>query len=99
MAYTVIHGKLVKTHSTQGHLKYRHPGIRNDANPRDKPDKGDKGGRCNITRCQRPGASWFNHSTRRYYCADCAWFLNTDKFNKRDAQELYGHELCTEEKS
>jgi hypothetical protein len=66
-----------------------------------KPGKGLKGGACNRTACQKPakedrdGIRWFNHSTRKYYCAGCAWELNNDAFNKRDAMELYGHDLCT----
>lgn len=66
-----------------------------------KEGKGEKGGRCNRTACQMPaaecpdGVRWFNHSTRRYYCWRCAWSLNEDPFNKRDAQKLWGHNLCT----
>lgn len=65
------------------------------------PRKGEKGGACNRTACQMPadqcpdGVRWFNHSTRKYYCWRCAWDLNNDPFNKRDAQELWGHDLCT----
>jgi hypothetical protein len=75
-----------------------------DAGPRGvglHPKKGEKGGACNRTACQRPaqqdpdGVRWFNHSTRKYYCGTCAWDLNTDIFNKRDAQEIWGHDLCT----
>jgi len=63
--------------------------------------KGLKGGLCNRTACQKPaeedpdGIRWFNHSTRKYYCRGCAWELNTDPFNKRDAQQIWGHDLCT----
>lgn len=64
-------------------------------------DKGEKGGSCNRTACQKPakddrdGIHWFNHSTRKYYCFGCAWELNDDPFNKRDAQQIWGHTLCT----
>jgi hypothetical protein len=34
--------------------------------------KGQLNGLCNRTACQRPGATWFNTSTRAYYCEDCA---------------------------
>ena len=37
-----------------------------------KADKGDKNGSCNREACQRPGAKWFNHSAKRYYCETCA---------------------------
>ena len=59
----------------------------------DKPDKGVKGGSCNRSSCQAPGAVWFNHSTRAYYCPACAADLN--RVNRRDAMELYGHDLCS----
>lgn len=54
-------------------------------------DKGWFRGSCNTTACQRPGAEWFNHSTRAYYCEDCAHVLN--RVNA-DAVELFGHPLC-----
>lgn len=73
-----------------------------DAGPRGlHPLKGQKGGACNRTACQMPadqcpdGVRWFNHSTRKYYCRQCAWDLNDDAFNKRDAQQIWGHDLCT----
>jgi hypothetical protein len=37
-----------------------------------RPDKGKIHGSCNVTACQRPGATWFNTSTRAYYCEPCA---------------------------
>ena len=64
-------------------------------------DKGEKGGSCNRTACQKPaeedpdGIRWFNHSTRKYYCRACAWDLKEDRFNKADAQRIWGHNLCT----
>lgn len=61
--------------------------------------KGNYNEECNITSCQRPNSAvWFNHSTRKYYCGSCAKRLNEDVFNKRDAQEMFGHPLCTLEK-
>ena len=63
--------------------------------------KGEKGGNCNRTHCQKPasedrdGIRWFNHSTRKYYCLACAWDLNEDRFNKADSQRIWGHNLCT----
>lgn len=112
MAYTTIDGKLVKVKKNAMGKKYlsrpprlpeprREPGlfpgrITYDEQPELAADKGEYGGSCNITRCQRPhSAYWYNHSTRKFYCRGCAWELNNDRFNKRDAQELYGHDLCT----
>jgi hypothetical protein len=43
----------------------------------------------------RDGIRWYNHSTRKYYCAGCAWELNEDRFNKADAARIWGHDLCT----
>ena len=58
--------------------------------------KGEYNQECNITSCQKPNSAvWFNHSTRKYYCPLCAKRLNEDIFNKRDAQEMFGHSLCT----
>ncbi len=37
-----------------------------------KPDKGLINGSCNRTACQQPGATFFNTSTRAYYCGPCA---------------------------
>lgn len=60
-------------------------------------EKGEFNGKCNITSCQKPNsATWFNHSTRKYYCSSCAHRLNNDEYNKRDALRMFGHELCTE---
>lgn len=58
-----------------------------------KPDKGLEGGSCNRTACQAPDAVWYNHSTQKWYCESCALKLNA--VNHKDAQELYGFELCT----
>lgn len=51
------------------------------AKPANKPDKGKLNGACNRTDCQRPGATWFNTSTRAYYCVECA--LDITNFAKR----------------
>lgn len=61
-------------------------------NPTLKPDKGLKGGSCNRTACQAPGAVYFNHSTEKYYCRRCAEDLNIA--NRWDAMKMYGHDLC-----
>lgn len=61
--------------------------------------KGVKGGRCNMTACKTPAepASWYNHGSLAYYCEGCAQMLNNDSFNKREAQAMFGHALCTKE--
>jgi len=46
-----------------------------------KPDKGKWNGSCNRSACQRPGATWFNTSTRAYYCEPCA--RDISRFAKR----------------
>ena len=60
--------------------------------------KGQYGEECNITACQKPNSAfWYNHLNHQYYCESCANRLNNDEFNKRDAQRLLGHEMCTYE--
>jgi len=50
--------------------------------------KGIKGGNCNRTACQKPGARYFNKSTRAYYCRECAEAIN-------DAARIHDREpLC-----
>ena len=105
MAYTTIGGRLVKVgkksylrgqinHVPAPHLHSREIEIEQ---PKLAADKGEYGGSCNITRCQRPdSATWFNHSTSKYYCPSCARTLNFDHFNRKDAMEMWGHFLCTE---
>lgn len=57
--------------------------------------KGEFNGLCNRTSCQSPNeVTWYNHSTRLYYCTDCAMLLN--RVNP-EAQLLFGHALCTNE--
>lgn len=63
-----------------------------------KPMPADKGkylGSCNRSACLRPGATWWNHGSYAYYCGSCARELNEDVVNKRDAQQMFGHNLCT----
>ncbi len=57
------------------------------------PEKGDRGGTCNRTICENENAQWFNHSTRAWYCEDCARTLN--EFRPEEAEAFYGHNLCT----
>jgi hypothetical protein len=55
--------------------------------------KGDLNDECNRTVCHRSPANWYNHSTRKHYCHECALILNRE--NERDAMRLFGHALCT----
>lgn len=41
-----------------------------------KADKGKRLGSCNITRCQRPGAYWYNSVMGAWYCSECAHEIN-----------------------
>ena len=52
-----------------------------------KTDKGVHGGSCNRTACQKPTAFYYNHSTRFYYCEDCANLINYA--NKADAMRMF----------
>lgn len=56
-------------------------------------EKGTKHGNCNRSACQKPGATWYNHSTQAWYCLKCAGQIN--EANQVEALELFGHELCT----
>jgi hypothetical protein len=55
--------------------------------------KGDHNDECNRTACDKKPAVYFNHSTRKFYCIDCAARIN--ELNYADAMRLFGHELCT----
>lgn len=56
--------------------------------------KGKKGGHCNLTACQKPGAYYYNHGSMAYYCESCAHMLN--RVNTRDSFVIaLGHPLCT----
>jgi len=60
--------------------------------------KGELNGLCNMSRCLSPNnVVWYNHGSMAYYCPKCAESLNNDSFNKREAMELFGHELCTKD--
>lgn len=48
-----------------------------EVNKPHKPDKGLKFGSCNREACQRPGATWFNRGTDKYYCENCAYSINS----------------------
>ena len=60
-------------------------------------DKGLFNGTCNLSSCTSGNpATWYNHGSLEYYCKGCAMRLNRDEFNKREADRLWGHDLCTE---
>lgn len=54
--------------------------------------KGVKDGVCNIETCDNKPAVYYNFSTRRWYCQECAIKLNVA--NMDDALNMFGHELC-----
>ncbi len=56
-------------------------------------EKGQQGGKCNRSACNNDNAIYYNHSTRKYYCHDCAMLIN--RVNYYDSMRLFGHELCT----
>jgi len=56
--------------------------------------KGEFNGLCNRSACLSPNdVTWYNHSTRLYYCKSCAMHLNY--VNHKDALDCFGHQLCT----
>lgn len=55
--------------------------------------KGMLNGKCNRTICANIQATYFNHSTEKYYCKSCAMLLNN--VNHKEALEMFGHNLCT----
>lgn len=36
-----------------------------------KADKGQEGGSCNRTACQKPKAKYYNSATKKFYCKQC----------------------------
>lgn len=57
--------------------------------------KGEKGKLCNRTACQAPGAYWFNHSTRAFYCGTCADMINAVNTPDDSYVRDLGHPLLT----
>ncbi|MDR9847063.1 hypothetical protein [Herbaspirillum huttiense] len=80
MAYTVIRGKLVKMErSWRTGNKSLAVTIREHTEAEQKKAlKGVMGGNCNVTACQKPGATWWNIGSRAYYCRSCAEAINRD---------------------
>jgi hypothetical protein len=63
--------------------------------PNEMPaDKGEYKGSCNRRDCLAPNAIYYNLSTRKHYCVECAVLLND--VNKADAQEMFGGPLCVD---
>ncbi len=58
-----------------------------------KTNKGGKNGTCKRAVCNNKPANYFNHSTLKYYCSQCADLINTE--NAVDSMRMFGHELCT----
>ncbi len=54
--------------------------------------KGDLNGECYRTACSNKWARYFNHSTEKHYCIQCARLIND--VNRKDAIAMYGHDLC-----
>lgn len=58
-----------------------------------KPDpnlKGKRGGNCNRTACQAPGAFAWSLNNHAYYCDDCARMLNWEPVNQKYWHDRYG---------
>lgn len=70
MSYIVIDGRLVKTKTGKANLKFK------TINPTPMSLKGVYGKNCNVTRCQKPGAVFYNFGSRAYYCRSCAEAIN-----------------------
>lgn len=90
MSYTVIKGKLVKVRRNRwiGGSNIGQIVKQNAEESKKAALKGKQGGNCNVTACQKPGATWWNTSTRAYYCAHCANEIN--RWSKHDE----GYEIC-----
>lgn len=100
MTYTTLHGKLIKVRRTtrckyangRGH-RVKSTNVAEIVNGAEAEKnraalKGKQNGNCNVTACQRPGATWWNTSTRAYYCANCASEIN--RWSKHDE----GFSIC-----
>lgn len=56
------------------------------------------GGACYRRACRKSPATWFNKSTEKYYCHECAMILN-DVNDTTDARRLNMVPLCVEGKA
>lgn len=78
MSYMVLNGKLIKVQRSRwGGGNNIGAAIKTAALEKKKAGlKGQRDGNCNVTACQKSGATWWNTSTRAYYCAHCASEIN-----------------------
>lgn len=67
-------------HRQPGDLAARHDAM--NVKAKTNQAKGKRGGDCNRTQCQRPGAWWYNKTMRAYYCGDCAGAINESCLHK-----------------
>lgn len=54
----------------------------------DNEDKGLENGNCNRSACQQPGAIWYNHWSKKWYCYRCSLDIGNDSFVLRDWKEF-----------
>lgn len=89
MKMSKMHARVAnRNRSSRTQWTYAPPGVVTTANAEqghygqwgwEGPNKADKGhrlGSCNVTRCQRPGAFWYNRVMRAWYCTGCAMHIN-----------------------
>ncbi len=90
MSYIVLNGKLVKTQRNRwrGGTNIGEILKANAKAAKKAALKGKQDGNCNVTACQKPGATWWNTSTRAYYCPHCASEIN--RWSRHDE----GFEIC-----
>jgi hypothetical protein len=87
MAYTTVHGKLIKvgkSRLTNSAAIFNH----RFESAKNAELKGKRDGNCNVSACQKHGATWFNTAMRAYYCEDCADDINY--WSNHDS----GHDIC-----
>ncbi len=58
-------------------------------------EKGEFSGECNRIACNLGPATYYNYSTRKYYCCKCALMINQAN---PESLKMYGHSLCTQGK-
>lgn len=58
--------------------------------------KGVYNGNCNREACQAAKAVWYNHSTRKYYCHDCALYINRYRPSNDEYLSSLPHLLLTQ---
>ena len=87
MAYTTIKGKLVRVKNGQIGSKTISETIRDNVEEEKKKKmKGGRGLNCNRTACQKPPATYYNSSTRAWYCESCANMI--DEWSIRQGEAL-----------